>query len=131
SYATYQSKTTYTFGEETLYETHRGILRLIRRLFNPLLKLLFNPNPLIQAIHKQTVVNQELRDEINTRMTTILDRTKFIIDRETLIAERDAIREKQRVERREMDALYYEIIHNLVLEMTRVGVENKNLKMRM
>ncbi len=32
--------------------------------------------------------------------------------------------------REELDGLYYEVIHNLVLEVTRLGVENKNLKMR-
>ena len=30
----------------------------------------------------------------------------------------------------ELDALYYEVMHNLVLEMTRLGIEVKNLKMR-
>ena len=30
----------------------------------------------------------------------------------------------------EMEALYYEIIHNLVFELTRTGIEVKNLKMR-
>src|SRR4029078_3521402 len=33
--------------------------------------------------------------------------------------------------REELDALYYEVIHNLVLEVTRLGIENKNLKMRL
>jgi hypothetical protein len=32
--------------------------------------------------------------------------------------------------RDELDSLYYEVIHNLVLEVTRLGIENKNLKMR-
>ena len=32
--------------------------------------------------------------------------------------------------RDELDALYYEVIHNLVLEITRLGIEVKNLKMR-
>ena len=32
--------------------------------------------------------------------------------------------------REELDGLYYEVIHNLVLEVTRLGIENKNLKMR-
>ncbi len=27
--------------------------------------------------------------------------------------------------------LYYELVHNLVLELTRVGIENRNLKMRL
>ena len=33
--------------------------------------------------------------------------------------------------REELDALYYEVIHNLVLEVTRLGIETKNLKMRL
>src|SRR3974390_37245 len=37
----------YTFEDTTLYETHRAPIRWIRKLLNPLLKLLFNPNPLI------------------------------------------------------------------------------------
>lgn len=32
--------------------------------------------------------------------------------------------------RDELDALYYEVIHNLVLEITRLGIEVKNLTMR-
>src|SRR6266478_4611559 len=38
----------YRFEEETLFETHRGLIRFFRKLFRPLLKLFFNPNPLIQ-----------------------------------------------------------------------------------
>ena len=81
----------YAFEDETLYETHRGFIRWIRKLLNPILKLFFNPNPLIQALHIQA--------DLNTR-------------------------------REELDALNYEVIHNLVLEMTRLGIEVKNLKMR-
>src|SRR5882672_6789024 len=95
----------YQFEDTTIYETHRGILRFIRRLLNPILKLFFNPNELILALHKQTKIN-------------------------AVLAERDALREQQRQERREMDALYYEVIHNLVVEMTRIGIETKNQKMR-
>jgi len=40
----------FAFGEDTLYETHRGPIRWLRALFRPFLKLLFNPNPLIQAL---------------------------------------------------------------------------------
>src|SRR5512135_801009 len=47
----------YAFGEETLFETHRGPIRWIRRLLQPILKLLFNPNPLIQALHIQSQLN--------------------------------------------------------------------------
>jgi hypothetical protein len=84
----------FAFEESTLYETHRGIIRWIRKLLNPLLKLLFNPNPLIQALNIQS--------RLNTR----------------------------NAKREELDALHYEVMHNLVLEITRLGIEVKNLKMR-
>src|SRR5512134_1293231 len=43
----------YAFGEDTLFWSHRAPLRWIRRLLQPVLKLFFNPNPLIQALHIQ------------------------------------------------------------------------------
>jgi hypothetical protein len=89
----------FAFGEDTLYETHRGPIRWLRAIFRPFLKLLFNPNPLIQALHIQA--------DLNTRS-----------------AERAARREQ-------LDALNYEVIHNLVVELTRTGVEVKSLKMRL
>jgi hypothetical protein len=89
----------YAFGEDTLYETHRGPIRWIRALLRPLLKMLFNPNPLIQALHIQAELNQRN-------------------------AERWAKREQ-------LDALHYEVIHNLVVEVTRNTLEVKSLKMRL
>src|SRR6186997_555346 len=88
----------YEFTDQTLYETHRAPIRWIRRLLNPLLKLFFNPNPLIQALHIQSQLN-------------------------TMTVERDAAR-------RGLVQLQYEVLHNLVLETTRLGIEVKNLKMR-
>ena len=93
---------TLKFEDTTLYETHRGLLQSIRRLLNPILKLFFNPNALSHALHTQAEIN---RANI----------------------EREVSRENQR---RDLDALYYEVIHNLVFEMTRLGIETKNLKMR-
>ncbi len=92
----------YAFEESTLYDSHRGLIRAIRTLLNPLLKLLFNPNPLIQALNIQARLN-------------------------TMAAERDARRESAR---RASDQLFYELIHNLVLETTRLSIEVKNVKMR-
>src|SRR5713226_1777589 len=92
----------FAFEDETLFESHRGPIRWIRKLLLPLLKLFFNPNPLIQALHIQSRLN-------------------------TMNAERDA---KFESARRAMDQLYYELIHNLVVETTRLGIEVKNLKMR-
>src|SRR6266446_2059649 len=92
----------FAFEDETLFESHRGPIRWIRKLLLPLLKLFFNPNPLIQALHIQSRLN-------------------------TMNAERNA---KLESARRAMDQLYYELIHNLVVETTRLGIEVKNLKMR-
>lgn len=88
----------YVFGEDTLFETHRGPIRWIRRVLRPILKLLFNPNPLIQALHIQSQLN--------------------------------AASVERELARRGLDQLHYELMHNLVIETTRLGVEVKNLKMR-
>ena len=81
----------YKFEDTTIYESGRPLLVWIRKMLQPILKLFFNPNQLIFAMHKQVDLNDAfLRSE----------------------------------------ALYYELIHNLVLETTRLGIEVKNLKMR-
>jgi hypothetical protein len=82
----------FSFGEETLYASSRPLLRTIRRILNPILKLFLNPNPLIEALHIQSRLNESYNRS---------------------------------------EALYYELVHNLVLETTRLGVEVKNLKMRL
>ena len=92
----------YAFEEQTLFESHRGPLRLVRRLLNPLLKLFFNPNPLIRALNIQSRLN-------------------------TIHAEREA---RHEAARHTFDSLHYEVLHNLVVETTRMGIEVKNLKMR-
>jgi hypothetical protein len=94
------------FDAEMLYGTHRGLLRAMRRLLNPILKLFFNPNMLIHAIHKQSGVNALFEAQVQF------------------------LRHKAQ-QRDEVDVLYYELVHNLVLELTRVGIENRNLKMRL
>ena len=81
----------YKFEDSTLFETHRGLLAFIRRMLRPVLKLFFNPNPLIEALHIQSKLNAQ---------------------------------------QAALEPLYYEVIHNLVLETTRLGIEVKNLKMR-
>jgi hypothetical protein len=81
----------YKFEDTTLYETHRGFLAFMRKLLNPILKLFFNPNPLIEALNIQSKLNAQ---------------------------------------QAALEPLYYEVIHNLVLETTRLGIDVKNLKMR-
>ena len=84
----------YAFEDTTIFETHRGLLRWIRKILKPILKLFFNPNPISEALHIQAEINQHY------------------------------------AKREELDSLNYELIHNLVLEITRLGIEVKNLKMR-
>ena len=92
----------YVFDESTLFETHRAPIRWIRRLLLPILKLFFNPNPLIQALHIQSQLN-------------------------TMHAEAEALQLARGPAR---DRLTFEVMHNLVLETTRMGIEVKSLKMR-
>src|SRR5215210_6728352 len=82
----------FAFEDTTLFDTHRGILRFIRKLLNPILKLFFNPTPLVDALHIQSKLNAQ---------------------------------------QAALEPLYYEVIHNLVVETTRLGIEVKNLKMRL
>src|SRR3954453_11149078 len=92
----------YSFEDQTIFDSTRGSLRFIRRLLQPILKLFFNPNPLIRALHIQSKLN-------------------------TIYAEREARREAAA---QSIDSLQYEVLHNLVFELTRTGIEVKNLKMR-
>jgi hypothetical protein len=81
----------YNFEDTTLYESHRGWLRFLRRLLRPILLMFFNPNVVTNALHMQSKLNAQ---------------------------------------QAALEPLYYEVIHNLVLETTRLGIEVKNLKMR-
>lgn len=96
----------YDFSDETLFASHRGPLRIIRKLLRPILKLFFNPNTLNQILYSQAQFNVDVLKREQRR------RIEF--DRS----------------RSEWNALYYEVLHNLVLETTRNGIELKNLRMR-
>ena len=81
----------FKFEDTTLFETHRGFLRFMRKLLRPILKLFFNPQPIADALNIQSKLNAQ---------------------------------------QAALEPLYYEVIHNLVVETTRLGIEVKNLKMR-
>jgi len=97
----------YTASEADIFATHRGALRFLRRLFSPLLKLMVNLNPLLHVIHKQAEFNVDLLKRESRR--------KIEFDKS----------------RAEWNALYYEVLHNLVLETTRMAIESQNLRMRL
>jgi hypothetical protein len=85
----------FEISDSAAFETHRPLLRAVRKLLRPILKLFFNPAPFADALHVQA--------QINTRNAEVLER---------------------------VETLHYELIHNLVVEITRLGIEVKNLKMR-
>jgi hypothetical protein len=89
----------YSFEDTTLYESSRGLLRGIRRLLNPILKLFFNPNPLIRALNLQARWNGETSRRL---------------------AERDR-------RQTEWNALHYELLHRMVTEVSKVSLELQSL----
>jgi hypothetical protein len=96
----------YAFDDQTLFASHRAPLRMMRKLLMPILKLFFNPNVLTQILHTQAQFNVDLLKRESRR--------KIEFDRS----------------RAEWNSLYYEVLHNLVLETTRMGIEVQNLRMR-
>jgi hypothetical protein len=96
----------YAFDDQTLFASHRAPLRFMRKLLMPILKLFFNPNVLNQILHTQAQFNVDLLKRESRR--------KIEFDRS----------------RAEWNTLYYEVLHNLVLETTRMGIEGQNLRMR-
>jgi len=93
----------YTFEDSTLYESSRGILTTIRRLLNPILKLFFNPNPLIQALNTQAKLNGQL-----------------------------VARDRERDQRQtEWNALHYELVQRVVTENARLSLELEALSLKL
>ena len=95
------------FDPTSVYRSSRPgvvgrMLYLIRRLLNPILKLFFNPAPLLDSVSEQS---------------RVVRRTAAVVQKRI---EMDA----------EMDALVYEVMNNLVVEMTRLAIDMKNHKMR-
>ena len=78
----------YSFEDTTLFDSHRAPLRWIRRLLRPALKLVFNPNPLIQALHQQSRINERNAD--SARMTyellynLVLETTRLTVELQAL-----------------------------------------------
>lgn len=112
----------FDFDQETIYVSSRGpmgkLIRLIRKLLNPLLKLFFNPTPVVFALSRQA--------EINAWTVQLLQRQTDLIERVSTQFERVG---KKFAVREELDALNYEVLNNLVVEMTRLSVDVKNHKM--
>jgi hypothetical protein len=97
----------YTAEQADVFATHRGSVRFLRKLFAPILKMMFNANTLHQVLHTQSQFNVDLLKREARR--------KIEFDRS----------------RAEWNSLYYEVLHNLVLETTRMGIEVQNQRMKL
>ena len=99
-----RSPPSYDLEDMEIYGSSRGILgrviKLIRRLLNPILRLFFNPDPIVRVLHVQ--------NQINAHTARQLERG-----------------------RREVDELCFELLDNLLVEMTRLSIDMKNYKMRL
>ncbi len=105
----------FEFGPQSIYAS-RGflgwLLYPVRRLLSPILKLFFNVDPIVQALQVQR--------EINAQHAAFVDRVARLL----------ALSNSRLAAREEIDALNYEVMNNLVLEMTRLSVDMKNHRAR-
>ena len=103
----------YDVDPDVIYRSSRGVagklLYGLRRLLKPILKLFFNPDMIVHilAIQKAQI--------------------DWMVDTHVELSERFEKIAKARVE---LDALTYEVLNNLVVEMTRLSIDVKNHKMR-
>ena len=104
-----QAPPSFEFDPDIIYRSSHGvagkIVHLIRRILNPFLKLFFNPTPIVHALTVQQQINERQAKVISQMVRT---QVEFI----------------------EIAALNYEVMNNLVVEMTRLSIEMKNHRMR-
>ena len=96
------SAQSYPFDEAALYDSPNPLLRFIRKLLQPLLRMMFNPTPIAHALALQSRLNAE-------------------------IAAREAERDRRQAE---WNALHYEILQRLALEVSRGSIDSQNLLLR-
>src|SRR5262245_45722941 len=96
------SAQSYPFDEATLYDSPNALLRFIRKLLQPLLRMMFNPTPIAHALAVQSRLN-------------------------AAIAAREAERDRRQAE---WNALHYEILQRLALEVSRGSIDSQSLLLR-
>lgn len=97
------------FEPDDVYRSSRGgigrILHAIRRLLRPILKLFINPGPMLESV-------RALSTHVNSTTRAL------------------ELNEARNRKRAEFDVLIYEVLNNLVVEMTRLAIDMKNHRMR-
>lgn len=137
----------YDFAVDAIYVSSRGgsgqMIALARRVLNPLLKLFFNPTPLVAAVQRQVELNRYLLEEPQKeRMKErIVDREQLhhhfqvqidsLRERLNEADDRDRLRVEYDRARHEIDDLHYEVLNNMVVELTRATIEVRNMGMRL
>jgi hypothetical protein len=90
------------FDASSFYDSPNGLLRIVRRLLRPLLKLFFEPDAVIHALGAQARVNKAA-------------------------AARDAEQQRRQTE---WNGLHYEILRRLVTDIARTGIDAQHLTLR-
>jgi len=90
------------FDPTSLYKSSNGLLRFIRRLLNPLLRLMFDPDAIARAFNAQS---EQLR----------------------AAATREAEQRRRQVE---WNALHYELLRRVVLDVARTEIDAQGLNQR-
>ena len=97
------------FDPDDVYRSSRGgiggVLRALRRLLQPVLKLFINPGPMLGTVQALS----EHADSTGRTLSRVLAVNRA---------------------RADLDVLTYEVMNNLVVEMTRLAIDLKNHKMR-
>ena len=92
----------FPFDEATLYDSPNGLLRFLRKLFRPLLRMMINPTPVAHALAQQSRLNSDL-------------------------LAREAERDRRQAE---WNALHYEILQRLAVEVSRASIDGQSLLLR-
>jgi hypothetical protein len=100
--ATPSASESFPFDEASLYDSPNALLRFIRKVLHPFLRMLFNPTPVAHALAQQSRFNSEL-------------------------AARDAERDRRQAE---WNALHFEILKRLALELSRSSIDTQHLLLR-
>ena len=126
----FEPVTVHPFEPDVVYQSSRAgvgsVLQVVRRTLRPFLKLLFNPGPILETLRALSAhaanTNRALlaHDELH----------RLNEERHRLNEERHRLNEARHKARAELDVLTYEVLNNLVVEMTRLAIDMKNHKMR-
>ena len=115
------------FEPDHVYRSSRGgvgrVLRAIRRMLRPVLKLFINPGPMLESVRALS----EHADSTSRTVRALSEHADSTSRTLALNEGRNRARDRARAE---LDVLTYEVLNNLVVEMTRLAIDLKNHKMR-